>query len=111
MIGCRSGELARLRGSVDGVRICYAGKTHMTLGSFLKEPLQGRTSLSRLLWLYGVLGGVLYYVLRMFLDRDNETVMRDYVIGGLVFSFYVTVAIYRCAMNCGSPFPIRGLPT
>jgi hypothetical protein len=38
----------------------------------------------------------------LFLDPGNEGVMRVYVIGGLIFSVYVTVATYQCAMNCRS---------
>jgi hypothetical protein len=76
----------------------------MSLGSFLTEPLQGKTSLSKVFWLYGVLGSVLYGALELFLNPANEGVMRAYVIGGLLFSIYVTVATYQCAMNCRSPF-------
>ena len=76
----------------------------MTVGSFLKEPLQGKTSLSRVFWLYGVLGSVLYSALELLLNPGNEAVMRAYVFGGLIFSLYVTVATYQCAMNCGSAF-------
>ena len=76
----------------------------MSWESFLKEPLQGKTSLSRVFWLYGVLGSVLYSALELFLIAGNEAVMRAYVIGGLLLSLYVTVATYRCAMNCGSAF-------
>jgi hypothetical protein len=72
--------------------------------AFLTDPLQGKTSLSRVFWLYGVLGSVLYGALELFLDPGNAAVMRVYVIGGLVFSIYVTVATYQCAMNCRSPF-------
>jgi hypothetical protein len=76
----------------------------VTLESFVKEPLQGKTSLSRVFWLYGVLGSVLYSALELFLNPGSEAVMRMYVIGGLIFTLYVTVATYRCAMNCGSAF-------
>jgi len=76
----------------------------MTLESFLKEPLQGKTSLSRVFWLYGVLGSVLYSALEIFLDPGSEAAMRTYVIGGLILSLYVTLATYRCAMNCRSAF-------
>ena len=72
--------------------------------AFLTDPLQGKTSLSKVIWLYGVLGSVLYGAIELFLDPANLGVMRAYVIGGLVFSMYVTVATYQCAMNCRSPF-------
>jgi hypothetical protein len=68
------------------------------------EPLQGKTSLSRVFWLYGIVGSVLYGAIELFLDPGNEGVMRVYVIGGLIFSIYVTVATYQCAMNCRSAF-------
>jgi hypothetical protein len=75
----------------------------MTLSAFLKEPLQGKTSLSRVIWLYGVLVSLLYGAIEFFLDPGNVIVMRLYVIGGLILSVYVTVATYRCAGNCRSP--------
>jgi hypothetical protein len=76
----------------------------MTWESLLKEPLQGKSTLSRVFWLYGVLGSVLYSALELFLNPGNQAVMRAYVIGGLIFSLYVTVATYRCAKNCRSAF-------
>jgi len=76
----------------------------MKLGSFLMEPLQGKTSLSRVFWLYSIVGSVLYGAIEVLLDPGNETVMRIYAIGGLIFSLYVTVATYQCAMNCRSAF-------
>jgi hypothetical protein len=69
----------------------------MSLLSAVRDPLQGKTSLGRVFWLYGVLGSVLYGALEVFLDPGNEAIMRAYVIGGLIFSIYVTVA------NCRSP--------
>ena len=74
----------------------------MTLSAFLKEPLQGKTSLARVFWLYGVVGSVLYSALELLLDPGNESFTRIYVVGGLLFSAYVTLATYRCAGNCQS---------
>ncbi len=79
----------------------------MTLAEFLKQPLQGRTSMSRVFWLYGVVGSLLYSALELFLDPANVFVMRVYILGGLVFSIYVTVASYRCAVNVRSPLLAR----
>jgi hypothetical protein len=78
-----------------------------SLGAFLKDPLQGKTSLARVFWLYGVLGSLLYGAIELYLDSGNEIIMRVYVIGGLIFSVYVTVATYQCAANCKSPFVAR----
>ncbi|HME38814.1 MAG TPA: hypothetical protein VKG63_07610 [Steroidobacteraceae bacterium] len=72
----------------------------MSLGTFLMDPLRRKTSLSRVCWLYGVVGSVLYAVIELFLDSGNEVAMRVYLVGGLVLSLYLTVATYQCAMNC-----------
>jgi hypothetical protein len=74
----------------------------MTLREILKEPLQGKTSLSKVFWLYCVVGSILYSALELFLDAGNEAVTRIYVVGGLLYSAYVTVATYQCAGNCQS---------
>src|SRR5271156_3051280 len=71
--------------------------------AFLKEPLQGKTSLSRVFWVYGVLGSLLYGAIELFLDPGNVLALKLYAIGGFVFSVYVTLATYRCAGNCRSP--------
>jgi lipid-A-disaccharide synthase-like uncharacterized protein len=68
----------------------------------IKEPLQGKISLSRVFWLYGVLGSFLVMALGLAFDSSNELAMRLYTVFGLLFSIYVTVATYQCAGNCGS---------
>jgi hypothetical protein len=67
------------------------------------EPLQGKTSMSRVFWLYGVVGSLLYGAIELFLDPGNAPLMALYAIGGFVFSVYVTLATYRCARNVRSP--------
>jgi hypothetical protein len=79
----------------------------MNVGAFLKEPLLGKTPLSKVIWLYGIVGSILYGAIELFLDPSNDFVMRLYVIGGLIFSVYVTVATYQCAANCKSVFLAR----
>jgi hypothetical protein len=79
----------------------------MNVGAFLKEPLLGKTPLSKVIWLYGIVGSILYGAIELFLDPNNDFVMRLYVIGGLIFSVYVTVATYQCAANCKSVFLAR----
>jgi hypothetical protein len=75
----------------------------MSLLRAVRDPLEGKTSLARVFWLYGVLGSVLYGALELFLDSGSQAIMRAYAIGGLIFSIYVTVATYQCAENCRSP--------
>jgi hypothetical protein len=79
----------------------------MSLGSFLKEPLQGKTSLSKVFWLYGFLGSVLVSALGLAVDTGNEFAMRIYMVSSLLFTVYVTVATYQCAENCQSKFLAR----
>ena len=76
----------------------------MKVWSALSDPLQGRTSLSKVVCVYGLLGSIVYGAIELFLDPGNEFAMRVYTVGGLLFSIYVTVAIYRCAGNCASKF-------
>jgi len=75
--------------------------------SVLLDPLLGKTSLSKVVWGYGLLGSVVYGAIEFVLDPDNEMAMRLYAVGGLLFSVYVTVATYRCAGNCASAFWAR----
>ena len=79
----------------------------MTITDFLKEPLEGKTSLSRVIWLYGLLGSLLFGSIELFLNPENQFVMRVYTILGLFFGLYVTVATYRCAKNARSVFVAR----
>jgi hypothetical protein len=79
----------------------------MTISEFLKEPMQGKTSLSRVVWLYSILGSLLFGAFELFLDPENQFVMRIYTFLGLFFGVYISVAVYRCAKNCKSPTVAR----
>jgi hypothetical protein len=74
----------------------------VSLGSFLTEPLRGKTSLSKVFWLYGILGSILVSAIGLAVDPGNEPTTRIYVVFELLFSAYVTVATYQCASNCRS---------
>jgi hypothetical protein len=74
----------------------------MTLNEFVSQPLQGKTSLSRVFWLYGVMGSVVYSAIEFLLNPGNSFAIRLYETVGFLFAVYVTVATYRCADNCGS---------
>ncbi|HEY2465600.1 MAG TPA: hypothetical protein VGI32_16180 [Steroidobacteraceae bacterium] len=79
----------------------------MTIAQFVKQPLEGKTSLSRVFWLYGVFGSLLYGALELFLNPESVFVMRVYTIGGLLYTVYVIVGTYRCANNTKSPWMAR----
>jgi hypothetical protein len=73
----------------------------MSLWAAIRDPLQGKTSLSKVIWLYGFGGSLLVSALGL-LAPGGEVARRIYVVFGLVFSIYVTVATYQCAPNCRS---------
>jgi hypothetical protein len=79
----------------------------VSIAQFVKDPLEGKTSLSRVIWLYGFLGSILYGSLELFLDPENQFVMRVYTIVGLIFTVYCIVGTYRCANNTKSPWLAR----
>jgi hypothetical protein len=73
------------------------------IAAFFKEPLQGKTRLWIVAWLYGLGSSILYGAIELFLDPENETVMRLYTLGGIIISIYVCIAVYRCAANSRWP--------
>ena len=79
----------------------------MTFTQFVKDPLEGKTSLSRVIWLYGFIGSLVYGSLELFLNPENQFVMRVYTIGGLIFTVYCIIGTYRCAKNTKSPWVAR----
>lgn len=75
-----------------------------SLWAVVNDPLRGRTSLSKVVWVYGLLGSVVYGALELLVSPGNAFAIRIYSVVGLLFSVYVTVATYRCADNCSSKF-------
>lgn len=76
----------------------------MTGPAWLIEPLQGKTALTRVVWIYGLLGSVVYGAIELLLNQGDPIAMRIYMIGGVLLSIYVVVAMYRCAFNGVSRF-------
>lgn len=74
----------------------------MTVWMAIRDPLQGKTSLAKVFWLYGVLGSLLVSAIGLLIDPGNERALRLYGVFGLTFSVYLTIATYRCAGNCQS---------
>jgi hypothetical protein len=73
----------------------------MNIWAAIRDPLEGKTSLSKVIWLYGLGGSLLVSALGLLLP-GSEFARRSYVVFGLVFSVYVTVATYQCAGNTRS---------
>ena len=66
----------------------------------MQAPLQAKLSVSRVFWLYGVVGSLVYGCVEFFIDPGNTFLMRLYTIGGCLYSAYVIVGTYRCSVNC-----------
>ncbi len=66
----------------------------------LLDPLEGRTSIGKVIWLYGILGSIAYSLLGLLVDAADERWMRIYTLGGMLYSLYVTIATYQCARSC-----------
>ena len=79
----------------------------MSLWTAVQDPLRGKTSLTKVFWLYGVLGSILVSAMGLVIDSGNVFAMRSYIVFGLLFSIYVTIATYQCAGNCDSKFLAR----
>lgn len=74
----------------------------MSVWTAINDPLQGKASLSKVFWVYGILGSVVVSALGLLVDPGNELMMRIYTLLSVLFSVYATVATYRCAGNCAS---------
>ena len=80
----------------------------MTLQEFIRAPLEGRTSPSRVFWLYGVVGSLIYSAAGLLLP-PVLVIGRLYTLGGLLLTLYVIVASYRSAVLCRTPARARWL--
>lgn len=74
----------------------------MTWREMFLDPLRGRTSLSRVIWGYGLLGSVIVSALGLFVDSGNEVARRGYAVLGLLYGVYVSAALYQCARQSRS---------
>jgi hypothetical protein len=79
----------------------------MSVGSLLMDPLRGKTSLSKVFWVYGLLGSIVVSALGAVFDPGNQLAMRLYTVFSFLYTLYAIVATYRCAGNCRSTFVAR----
>lgn len=74
------------------------------LTRWIMDPLRGKTSFGSVLGWYGVVGSLVYSAVGLLIDVENERAMQLYAAGGVLFSIYVSIAMYRCAVSLRSPF-------
>ena len=75
---------------------------------WLTDPLTGKTSLGRAVWLYG-LGGSLVYSVVGLLFPETPAGSTAYVMLGLGIGILQSVILWRCAPNARSAFVRRSV--
>ena len=66
------------------------------------EPLQGRTPLWKVVWVYGLAVSLAYAGVALVLPLDNTGVSWTYTLVGLLITLYQLIALWRCAFNSRS---------
>jgi amino acid transporter len=72
------------------------------LPRWLADALNGKVSLARALWLYGLGISVVYSLIGLLIDIQNLPVVVIYLIVGLALGVLQTIILWRCASNSRS---------
>jgi hypothetical protein len=78
---------------------------------FLVDALNGKTSLAKVFWLYGLGGSVGYKVLGWILEPTSPVAAAIYLLGGLGLGFLQCAMLWQCAYNSRVPFLGRVIRT
>jgi len=70
--------------------------------SSIWEPLQGRTPLWKVVWVYGFAVSLAYAGVGLVLPLENAGVSWTYTLIGLLITLYQLIALWRCAFNSRS---------
>lgn len=76
----------------------------MSVGAGIREPLQGRTSLRRVFWLYGVGASLAYTLVGLAVPSGGAAAAGLYLLGGSILGIYQLIALWQCAYNGRSRF-------
>jgi RsiW-degrading membrane proteinase PrsW (M82 family) len=66
------------------------------------EPLQGRTPLWKVVWVYGFGVSLAYAGVGLALPLENTAVSWTYTLIGLLIGLYQLIGLWRCAFNSRS---------
>jgi hypothetical protein len=66
------------------------------------EPLQGRTPLWKVVWVYGFAVSLAYAGVGLVLPLENTGVSWTYTLVGLLITLYQLIGLWRCAFNSRS---------
>lgn len=76
------------------------------LPSALTEPLRGKTSLWKVIWIYGFGASVIYMLLGWIFAPETPLSITLYFLFGLALGILQSVMLWQCAYN--SKFPAAG---
>jgi hypothetical protein len=71
----------------------------MSFPQSLREPLQGRTSLRKVFWLYGLAASLVYGVLGLAVPAGSVMAAGVYLVVGIILGIYQLIALWQCAFN------------
>src|ERR1700692_4314133 len=66
------------------------------------EPLQGRTPLWKVVWVYGFAVSLVYALVALVLPLENTVVSWAYMLIGLLIGLYQLIGLWKCAFNSRS---------
>ena len=66
----------------------------------IREPLEGRTPLWKVFWVYGFAVNVLYALIGLAIPVTSSVPLRVYLGLGFILGIYQLVALWQCAFNC-----------
>jgi hypothetical protein len=82
------------------------GEEEVVWPRWLTDPLAGKTSLGRAVWLYGFGGSLVYSVIGL-LFPETTAGLTVYLLLGLAVGVLQSVILWRCAPNSRSAFAGR----
>ena len=71
---------------------------------WLTDALNGKVSLARAFWVYGLGVSVAYSLLAGFIDIENRPALIVYLLLGIALGIAQTLILWRCAFNSPSKF-------
>lgn len=71
---------------------------------WLADALNGRISLSRAFWLYGLGLSFVYSLIGLLIDLQNSLGVTAYLLVGAALGVLQTIILWRCAYNSRSRF-------
>ena len=66
----------------------------------IREPLEGRTPLWKVFWVYGFAANFVYALIGLAIPVTSPVPLRLYLLLGFILGMYQLAALWQCAFNC-----------